>query len=76
MIPNSVVEMGSAGDPPVSSGHWPDEREGEVDLTMTAQSQRMSFPVPRGESPCGTGGSPVLPVGWGTAVPKFGFKGV
>jgi len=56
--------MGSTGDPPVPSGHWPDGMEETLVLENDVQKSSCISPVPGGESPLGTGVSPVLPGGF------------
>jgi hypothetical protein len=53
--------MGSTGDPPVPSGHWPDGRDRTLALKTEARKIPGAFPVPSGGSPLGTGRWPVLP---------------
>lgn len=59
MNASSKVELGSTGDPPVSSGHWPDGMEGAFALAMGKSSSISS--VSSGKLPLGTGQWPVLP---------------
>ena len=66
--------MGGTGDPPVPSGHWPDGRKAMLLSRWPHNSQRTSAPVPCGESPHGTGESPVLPVGCAAVASEFGFN--
>ena len=61
--------MGGTGDPPVPSGHWPDGRERLLTWPRSHKKNWMSSLVPRGESPRGTGGSPVLPVRFAAILP-------
>ena len=51
------IEMGSTGDPPVPSGHWPD---GIAKVLMLKKSTQ-NLSIPSGGSPLGTGQWPVPP---------------
>ncbi len=55
--------QGGTGYQPVPPGYQPDGREGAWTRDRSRQNLRTILPVPRGESPRGTGGSPVLPGG-------------
>ncbi len=66
--------MGGTGDPPVPSGHWPDGMEPPLTWPRSHQTNRTSFSIPRGGSPRGTGGSPVLPVRFAAANAEFGLN--
>src|SRR5665213_848998 len=59
--PNFEIGMGSTGDPPMPSGHWPDETGRTLILKTDAQKNLVAFSVPSGGSPLGTGRWPVLP---------------
>src|ERR1017187_10655581 len=61
LSPNSEIGIGSTGDPPVPSGHWPDGRDRTLALKTEARKIPGAFPVPSGGSPLGTGQWPVLP---------------
>ena len=53
-----AMKMGGTGDSPVPSGHWPDGKGGR----HAGRDRARNLPtVPSGESPLGTGESPVLP---------------
>ena len=54
--------MGSTGDPPVLSGDSPDGTEVTSPNCEDAFFTIVPSDVPFGESPTGTGGSPVLPI--------------
>src|ERR1039457_520415 len=72
--PNSEIGMGSTGDPPVPSGHWPDGRDRTLALKTDVRKSSGAFPVPSGGAPLGTGQWPVLPVEMATATSEFGFN--
>src|SRR4051812_21317825 len=63
LIPHSKTGMGSTGDPPVPSGHWPEGTPATLRLEINDRKYSRTVRVPSGESPLGTGGSPVLPIG-------------
>ena len=69
--PNSQAGVGGTGDPPVSSGHWPDEMGGTSALEKGARKNLPASPVPSGGSPLGTGQWPVLPT---AATSEVGFN--
>ena len=73
--PNSEIGMGSTGDPPVPSGHWPDGMGRTPEEVKDAWESSPAIPVPSGESPLGTGQWPVLPTGTSAATSEFGFNG-
>ena len=59
-----VLKMGGAGDPPASVG---DPSTGIAAVNVAKRPcplARTAAPVPSGESPDGTGGSPVLPANY------------
>ena len=72
--PNSEIRIGSTGDPPVPSGHWPDGRDRTLALNTEARKIPGAFPVPSGGSPLGTGQWPVLPTKMATATSESGIK--
>src|SRR5437773_6928822 len=53
--------MGGAGDPPAPVGDPPTGTAASIVAKRPCSSPRTIAPVPSGESPDGTGGSPVLP---------------
>ena len=58
--PNSEIGLGSTGDQPVPSGHWPDGT-GSGTFCSNVQNCSTRPSLPRGWSPRGTGRLPVLP---------------
>ncbi len=73
---NSEVGMGSTGDPPVPSGHWPDGTGRTSALETGVRKSSDAFPVPSGGSPLGTGQWPVLPTEMVTVASEFGLKAI
>ncbi len=67
------VAMGSTGDPPVPSGHWPDGTGKRLAPATGARKSTDAFPIPSGGSPLGTGQWPVLP-GRGACSPTSAFR--
>jgi Glycosyl transferases group 1 len=51
---------GGTGDSPVPFGHWPNGMEARSRPKRARENSKVT-PIPSGESPDGTGGSPVLP---------------
>ena len=74
--PNSEIGMGSTGDSPVPSGHWPDGTGRTLAPETDVEKSSGAFPIPSGGSPLGTGQWPVLPAGMATAISEFGIKTV
>src|ERR1019366_8840974 len=72
--PNSEIGMGGTGDPPVSSGHWPDGRDRTLALKNDARKIPGPSPVPGGGPPLGTGRWPVLPSETTAATSEFGLN--
>ena len=60
--------MGSKGDPPVPSGHWPDGTGKTLQLERGAWKSSDALPIPSGGSPLGTGQWPVLASGRATPI--------
>ncbi len=58
-----VIPVGSTGDSPVPSGHWPDGTERAFAVETDVRKHSGALPVPSGGSPLGTGQWPVLPTG-------------
>ena len=56
-----VLKTGGAGDPPASVGDPPTETAASQVAKRPCPLAQTVAPVPSGESPDGTGGSPVLP---------------
>jgi glycosyltransferase involved in cell wall biosynthesis len=56
-----LTRLGSTGDPPVPSGHWPDGMESDDHLRRGRNLFSTPSSIPLGESPSGTGESPVPP---------------
>ena len=56
-----VLKMGSAGDSPAPVGDPPTGMAECTDLKRSSALDRTAVSVPAGESPDGTGGSPVPP---------------
>jgi len=54
--------MGSTGDPPVLSGHWPYGRSRVPFGKCLTLWKKSALSVPVGGSPTGTGSLPVLPI--------------
>ena len=67
MNTNAEVEMGGMGHWPVPSGHWSDGMTVGIPRKAGVRNSAARSPIPGGESPPGTGGSPVLP----TALPPL-----
>ena len=74
MNPNAEVRMGSTGDPPVPSGHWPDGTGRTLELEINARKSSCTVDIPSGGSPPGTGPWPVLPGGVATVALEFGLE--
>ena len=66
--------MGSTGDPPVPSGHWPNGTGRRLALVTDARKSSGAVRIPSGGSPLGTGQWPVLPEGLATAISEFGLN--
>src|ERR1035437_9726484 len=67
--------MGSTGDPPVPSGHWPDGKGRTQLLNTYANKSADTHFIPSGGSPPGTGQWPVLPIELAAATSEFGLNG-
>jgi hypothetical protein len=69
--PELRSEPGDTGNFPVPSGHWPDGTGVQVEINPSGKEGAERPSVPRGESPRGTGESPVPAL---ESTSEFGFN--